>query len=358
MKNSTKVLSGLLGVAALALTFTAAGCISKSSSGGSEAISITGAGSTFVYPIMTRWIADYHKAHPTVQVNYQSIGSGGGIQQVKNGTVDFGASDAALTDEQMAKMTPVVQFPESAGPVCITYNLSGLSQPLHLTAATLSGIYLGTIKNWKDAAIAKANPGVKLPNKSILVVHRSDGSGTTNIFTTYLAAVNPDWAAKVGKGISVNWPVGLGGKGSEGVTGLVKQTEGAIGYVELSYALSNHLPVVAMQNKAGQFVEPSAESTSAAIGAFADALAKDVRSPIVDANAPGAYPIAGLTFLIVPKDGSNVARRQALKDFIKYVLTDGQSSVSSLNYPPLPASIQQLDLKTLDQIAANGQPLK
>lgn len=358
MKNSTKVLSGLLGVAALALTFTAAGCTSKSSSGGSGTVSITGAGSTFVYPIMTRWIADYHKAHPTVQVNYQSIGSGGGIQQVKNGTVDFGASDAALTDDQMAKMTPVVQFPESAGPVCITYNLPGLSQPLHLTAATLSGIYLGTIKTWKDTAIAKANPGVNLPSKPILVVHRSDGSGTTNIFTTYLAAVNTEWASKVGKGISVNWPVGLGGKGSEGVTGLVKQTEGAIGYVELSYALSNHLPVAAMQNKAGQFVEPSAESTSAAIGAFADALANDVRSPIVDANAPGAYPIAGLTFLIVPKDGSNVARRQALKDFIKYVLTDGQSSVSSLNYPPLPASIQQLDLKVLDQITANGQPLK
>lgn len=358
MKNSTKVLSGLLGVAALALTFTAAGCTSKSSSGGSGTVSITGAGSTFVYPIMTRWIADYHQAHPTVQVNYQSIGSGGGIQQVKNGTVDFGASDAALTDQQMSQMTPVVQFPESAGPVCITYNLPSLSQPLHLTAATLSGIYLGTIKNWHDAAIAKANPGVKLPNTPILVVHRSDGSGTTNIFTTYLSAVNPTWASKVGKGISVNWPVGLGGKGSEGVTGLVKQTEGAIGFVELSYAISNHLPVAAMQNKAGEFVEPSAQSTSAAIGAFADALSKDVRNPIVDANAPGAYPIAGLTFLIIPKDGKNVARRQAMKDFIKYVLTDGQNSVSSLNYPPLPQSIQQLDLKVLDQITANGQPLK
>ena len=284
--------------------------------------------------------------------------SGGGIQQVKNGTVDFGASDAALTDDQMSKMTPVVQFPESAGPVCITYNLPELTQPLHLTAETLSGIFLGTIKNWQNPAIAKANPGVKLPNKPILVAHRSDGSGTTNIFTTYLAAVNPDWASKVGKGISVNWPVGLGGKGSEGVTGLVKQTEGAIGYVELSYAISNHLPVAAMQNKAGQFVEPSADSTSAAIGAFADSLAKDVRNPIVDANAPNAYPIVGLTFLIIPKDGNNVARRQSMKDFIKYVLTDGQASVGSLNYPPLPQSIQQLDLKTLDQITANGQPLK
>lgn len=358
MKNSTKILSGLLGVATLAFSLTAIGCTSKSNAPSSEPISITGAGSTFVYPIMTRWIADYHQAHPNVQVNYQSIGSGGGIQQVKNGTVDFGASDAALTDQQMSQMTPVVQFPESAGPVCITYNLPGLTQPLHLTAATLTGIYLGTIKNWQNAEIAKANPGVKLPNKPILVVHRSDGSGTTNIFTTYLAAVNPDWASKVGKGISVNWPAGLGGKGSEGVTGLVKQTEGAIGYVELSYALSNHLPVVAMQNKAGQFVEPSADSTSAAIGAFADALAKDVRSPIVDASAPGAYPIAGLTFLIIPKDGNNVARRQAMKDFIKFVLTDGQKSVSSLNYPPLPDSIRQLDLKVLEQITANGQPLK
>lgn len=358
MKISTKVLSGMLGIAALGLAFAFSGCTSKSGSTAGETISITGAGSTFVYPIMTRWIADYHRAHPTVQVNYQSIGSGGGIQQVKNGTVDFGASDAALTDDQLSKMTPVVQFPESAGPVCITYNLPGLSKPLHLTAATLSGIYLGSIKSWQDAAIVKANPGVKLPNKPILVVHRSDGSGTTSIFTTYLAAVNPDWASKVGNGISVNWPAGLGGKGSEGVTGLVKQTEGAIGYVELSYATSNHLPVAAMQNNAGQYVEPSADSTSAAIGAFAGALARDVRSPIVNANAPGAYPITGLTFLIIPKDGNNVARRQALKDFIKYVLTDGQKSVASLNYPPLPQSIQQIDLKVLDQITANGQPLK
>lgn len=358
MKLSTKVLSSMLGVTALAFTFVTTGCNSKSNSGATESVTLTGAGSTFVTPIITRWNADFHNANPGVKVNYQSIGSGGGIQQVKNGTVDFGASDASLSDEQLKSMPPLVQIPESAGPVCITYNLPELKQPLNLTAAALSGIYLGTIKNWTDPAIAKTNPGVKLPNKPILTVHRSDGSGTTNIFTTYLAAVNPDWAAKVGKGISVNWPNGLGGKGSEGVTGVVKQTEGAIGYVELTYARANNLPVVAMENKAGKYVQPSAAGTTAAMNAFSAQLAQDVRTPIVDAPTPDAYPISGFTFLLVPKDGANVAKRQALKKFIQYVITDGQNASPALHYAQLPAAIQQLDQQLLGQITANGQPIQ
>jgi phosphate transport system substrate-binding protein len=225
--------------------------------GGGNSGSIIGAGSTFVYPVMTRWIADFQSSHSGVQINYQSIGSGGGIQQLKKNLVDFGASDAALDDNQLKEMPPIVQIPESAGPVCITYNLPELKSPLKLSGKTLAGIYLGKIKSWQDPAIKKDNAGVALPNHNIVVAHRSDGSGTTNIFTTYLAKVSPEWQ-KVGKGISVNWPVGLGGKGSEGVTGVVKQTPGGIGYVELTYATENKLPVASVKNEAGEWVEPTA----------------------------------------------------------------------------------------------------
>ena len=339
-----------------------AGCQSNSGQGGGarETVGLVGAGSTFVNPIMSRWTANFQQAHPNVQINYQSIGSGAGIQQVKAGTVDFGASDVALNDEQLKTMPAVIQVPESAGPVCITYNLPDLKEPLKLTAETLSGIYLGTIKKWHDPAIMKTNPGVELPNSAIAVVHRSDGSGTTGIFTTYLATVNPEWAKKVGASISVNWPVGLGGKGSEGVTGVVKQTPGAIGYVELNYATENHLPVAVVENKAGKFVAPSAAGATAAIDAAKDALAQDVRKPIVDppASAAAAYPISGLTFLIIPKDGADRSKRQELKNFVQYILTDGQQISQGLDYSPLPASLSALDQNLLAQMTAVGAPLK
>ncbi|HXR97656.1 MAG TPA: phosphate ABC transporter substrate-binding protein PstS [Terriglobales bacterium] len=315
-----------------------------------QSASLTGAGSTFVYPVMARWAADFKQSHPGVEINYQSIGSGAGIQQVKNQTVDFGASDVALNDEQLKTMpAPVVQIPESAGPVCITYNLP-LSKPLQLTAETLSGIFLGTITKWNDSRIVAANPGVSLPESAILVAHRSDGSGTTGIFTAYLSSVNPVWKAKVGSGTSVSWPIGLGGKGSEGVTGLVKQTAGAIGYVELTYANENHLPVAAIRNRDGKYVAPSAAGTSAAIDASAAVLARDVRIAIVDAPGPKSYPISGLTFLIIPKNGNNQAKRAALKEFVQYILTRGQASAGALNYAPLPASIQKLDQGLLGQL--------
>jgi phosphate transport system substrate-binding protein len=356
-----KLRSRLFWVVFAAFAVFAGGCTSKSGQGGAnETVSLVGAGSTFINPIMTRWTANFQQTHPNVQINYQSIGSGAGIQQVKAGTVDFGASDVALNDEKLKDMPPVIQIPESAGPVCITYNLPDVKEPLKLTAATLSGIYLGTIKNWHDPVIVRANPGVKLPSTAIAVVHRSDGSGTTGIFTTYLAAVNPDWSKKVGASISVNWPVGLGGKGSEGVTGVVKQTPGAIGYVELSYATQNHLPVVEMENKAGKFVAPSAAGTTASIDAFKAELSQDVRKPIVDppASAPDAYPISGFTFLIIPKDGSDRAKRQELKDFVQYILTDGQQLSQGLDYAPLPSSISSLDQNLLSQMTAAGAPLK
>lgn len=321
--------------------------------------SLIGAGSTFIYPIMTRWISSFQSSHQGVEINYQSIGSGGGIQQLKQGLIDFGASDAALNDDQLKEMPAVIQIPESAGPVCVTYNLPELKTPLQLSGETLAGIFLGAIKTWQDPAIKKDNAGVSLPNRPILVAHRSDGSGTTNIFTTYLAQVSPEWAKKVGKGIAVSWPTGVGGKGSEGVTGVIRQSPGAIGYVELNYAKDNNLPVALIRNRAGEWEEPSAAGTTAAIDGFRDELAKDVRTPIVDppASAKDAYPICGLTYLMVPKDGRDTAKRQQVKDFIEYVITTGQSSANGLYYAQLPQGLVDQDQKLLGEMTADGRPL-
>ena len=359
MPRSFRKTSLWLAISLLALV-AAIACSSKQGlTAANNSNSIIGAGSTFIYPIMTRWIADYQGSHPGVQINYQSIGSGGGIQQLKKGLVDFGASDAALSDDQLKEMPALVQIPESAGPVCITYNLPDLKQPLKLSAATLSGIYLGQIKSWHDLAIAKDNPGVKLPADNILVAHRSDGSGTTNIFTTYLAKVSPSWEKKVGKGISVSWPVGLGGKGSEGVTGVVKQSPGAIGYVELTYAKENNLPVALIRNQAGSWVEPSAEGATAAIAGFADELAKDVRSAIVDppASAKDAYPICGLTYLLVPKEAKDAQKAAAVKEFIQYIVTNGQEMSNSLFYAKLPPVLTEQDQKLLGETQADNRPV-
>jgi len=328
--------------------------------GGSETVGLTGAGSSFVYPVMQRWIQNYSQTHANVQINYQSVGSGAGIQQVKSGTVDFGASDAPLSDDALAGMKPVIQIPESAGPVVITYNLPDLKQPLQISGENLADIFLGKISTWHDAAIVKDNPGVTLPNTKIVIVHRADSSGTTNAFTTYLAAVSSEWQSKVGKGTQVPWPVGLGGKGSEGVTGQVRQTPGAIGYVELTFAAQNKLPVASIGNQAHKYVVPSAESTTAAIAAFADQLTKDPRIPIVNppASAPDAYPISTLTFLIIPKDGSDSAKRAALKGFVQYVITDGQAAAGTLNYAPLPDAVKQYNQTVLGQLTTNGAPVQ
>jgi phosphate transport system substrate-binding protein len=321
-----------------------------------NANTLIGAGSTFIYPIMTRWISDFQSSHPGVQINYQSIGSGGGIQQLKQGLVDFGASDAALDDEKLKEMPALVQIPESAGPVCITYNLPALKQPLRLSAESVAGVFLGKIKNWQDPALRKDNPGVNLPKAPIIVAHRSDGSGTTSIFTTYLAAVSPEWEKSVGKGISVSWPAGLGGKGNEGVTGVVKQTPGGIGYVELAYAKENNLPVAQIRNQAGNWVEPSAAGTTAAIDAFADQLAKDVRTPIVNppASAKDAYPISGLTFLLVPKQPKSPERGKVITQFIQYIVTQGQNQAEALYYAKLPDSLQQHDESLLSEGSAQA----
>ena len=339
------VVAGMLGIAC------------NSSNHGSQNTTIIGAGSTFINPMMSHWISEFQKSHSGVQINYQSIGSGGGIQQLKKGLVDFGASDAALDDQQLQEMPAIVQIPESAGPVCITYNLPELKSSLKLSGETLAKIYLGQIKTWQDPAIKKENSGVNLPNHPIQVVHRSDGSGTSNIFTTYLAKVSPEWSQKVGKGISVSWPVGVGGKGSEGVTNNVRQTPGAIGYVELTYATENKLPVVQIRNKAGEWVEPTAAGASAAINAFQSELAKDVRTPVVDppASAKDAYPISGLTYLLIPKQGKDAAKEGMVKQFVQYVITQGQDSAESLQYSKLPQSLAELDQKLLGEVQGGQQ---
>ncbi len=343
-----------VGVAALAAV---AGCSGGAGDvGGSQ---ISGAGSTFVYPAMTRWIADYGQKDPGVRINYQSIGSGGGIQQVKSSTVDFGASDAALTDEQLKDYPPVVQIPETAGPVCITYNLPGAPANLQLSGPTLAGMFLGAVKTWSDPRIAADNPGVKLPNLPVVVAHRADGSGTTAIFTDYLSAVSPEWKTKVGAGKSVSWPVGLGGKGSEGVTGQLKQSPGAVGYVELTYAEQNHLPEVKIKNAAGAYIGPTVFGTTAAIASFTRELAQDPRHSIVNppAASKDAYPIAGLTFLIIPKDGKDKTKRAALKKFVAYVVNEGQDTAAKLDYAPLPEAVRAYDAEQLKQLRAEGQPL-
>jgi phosphate transport system substrate-binding protein len=331
----------------------------NSSGNGSNNVALSGAGSTFVNPVMTRWTADFSQAHPNIHINYQSIGSGGGIQQVKAGTVDFGASDVALKDEQLAGMAPIVQIPETAGPVCITYNLPGLAQPLRLSPEALAGLFLGTIKTWKDPQLAKDNPGVKLPSTAVIISHRSDGSGTTGIFTEYLSSISPEWKTKVGSGTAVSWPTGIGGKGNEGVAGNIRNSPGSLGYVELAYAQQNNLPIAQIENQAGKYVAASAAGTTADIAAFSDQIAKDPRQPIVNppANAPDAYPISGLTFLLIPKDGPDKAKRTALKQFVQYIITDGQAAAGNLNYAPLPDSVKQYDQQQLQLLLAAGQPI-
>jgi phosphate transport system substrate-binding protein len=330
------------------------------SGSGPQSVSINGAGSTFVYPVMSHWTSAYGQSHPNTRINYQSIGSGGGVEQVKAGTVDFGASDYALPDQALASMKPVLQIPESAGPVCITYNLPQLQQPLQLSAEVIAGIFLGKITSWQDPLLKKDNPGVSLPTTSIAVAHRTDGSGTTAAFTTYLSSVSPEWKSRVGQGGSVLWPTGVGGKGSEGVTQQVRQSPGSIGYVELTYAQQNKLPVASIKNQAGKYIQPSTGSTTAAISGYAAALSKDPRTPIVNppASAPDAYPISTLTFLIIPKDGGDSAKRSALKAFVQYIVGPGQATAGQLNYAPLPDSVKQYDQQMLNQMTVNGAPVQ
>jgi phosphate transport system substrate-binding protein len=302
---------------------------------------LTGAGATFPYPIYSKWFADY-ATKTGVKINYQSIGSGGGIRQLTEGTVDFGASDAPMSDAEMAKLkVPVIHVPTVLGAVVLTYNVPELSRPLRLTGDLIASIYQGTVTKWNAAPIAALNPGVKLPNQDIVVVYRSDGSGTTYIFSSYLAAVNPAWKTAPGAGKELQWPVGMGGKGNEGVAGQVKQTPYSIGYVELAFARQNKLPYASVQNAAGTFIEPTIESVTAAASSIAGSLppATDFRISIVNAPGAQAYPISSFTFLLVPTHYADAAKGKALVDFVKWAIHDGERDAPALDYAPLPAAI-------------------
>jgi phosphate transport system substrate-binding protein len=300
---------------------------------------LTGAGATFPYPIYSKWFADY-ATKTGVKINYQSIGSGGGIRQLTEGTVDFGASDAPMSDAEQAKLKiPVLHIPTVLGAVVITYNVPGVTQPLKLSGPVLAQIYAGTVTQWNAKAITDLNPGVKLPTQDILVVHRSDGSGTTYIFSDYLAAVSADWAKSPGKGKELQWPVGIGGKGNEGVAGQVKQTPYAIGYVELAYARQNKLPYAFMQNAEGKFVEPTIESVTSAAASAKFPESTDFRVSIVNAPGKGSYPISSFTYLLVPTSYADAAKGKKLVDFVKWAIHDGEASAPALDYAPLPKNV-------------------
>jgi phosphate transport system substrate-binding protein len=338
----------ILGVAATAVT--AAGASAQS-------VDLTGAGATFPYPIYSKWFAEY-ATKTGVKINYQSIGSGGGIKQLSEQTVDFGASDAPMSDAELAKAKggKVLHFPTVLGAVVVTYNIPGVKKTLNLSGDVVADIFLGKVTKWNDARIRATNPGVALPNMDVLVVHRSDGSGTSYIFTDYLTAVSPTWAAGPGKGKEVKWPVGLGGKGNEGVTGQIKQTPGTIGYVEVADALQNKLPYAAIKNADGKFVAPTLASVTEAAAGAAKKLGKgtDYRVSIVNAPGKNAYPISSFTWLLVYEKQVSAEKAKKLTDFMRWAFKDGERSASALNYAPLPGSIVKDLVARLNTVKAGN----
>ena len=318
-------------------------------------LKLNGAGATFPYVIYSKWFDVYHQK-TGIEFNYQSIGSGGGIKQVIEGTVDFGASDAPMTQEQMDQVkqkqgTEILHIPTVMGAVVVTYNLPSVGKGLKLTPDVLADIYLGKITKWNDSRLTSINSGLKLPDEAIFVTHRSDGSGTTNIYTGYLSKVSDSWKSKVGQGTSVDWPVGLGGKGNEGVAGLVKQTEGSIGYVELAYAEKNGLPYAALKNKAGNFVMPTFDAVSAAAAGFIKDMPADLRVEITNADGKDSYPISGFTWLLVYKDMKDKKKAAAIVNFLKWAITDGEKYAKDLYYAPLPKEVVKLDEKKIAEIS-------
>jgi phosphate transport system substrate-binding protein len=327
-----------------------------------DQITLNGAGSSFDNPLFSKAFSEYTASNPSVRVNYQSVGSGAGIKQLTEKTVDFGATDAPMTDEQLQAAggpDAVVHVPVTLGAVAIPYNLPSLQQPLQLDGTTLANLFLGKVTTWNDPAIAALNPGVTLPDTPVAIVHRSDGSGTSNIFTTYLASVSDEWKNQVGAGLSVNWPVGIGAKGSEGVAGQVKQIEGGITYVEQAYADQNGLATAAVQNSAGTFVPPSAEGATACAAAAAPNLPSDLRIMIAGCTGDDAaiYPISGFSWVVLDKEQADAARGQAMVNVLDWLIHDGQQYGKDLSYAPLPQEVVDRATQALGSVTANGQPL-
>jgi len=321
-----------------------------------NALLINGAGATFPYPIYSKWFDVYHTKNPNFQFNYQSVGSGAGIKQVTEGTVDFGATDGPMNDDQIKAFQEkhngigILHFPTVLGAAVPTYNVEGVTTPLNFTPDALAGIFLGKVTKWNDPAITSVNKGVNLPATDILVVHRSDGSGTSYIWTDYLSKVSEEWKSKVSKGTSVNWPVGLGGKGNEGVTGLVKQTPNSIGYVELIYAVQNNIPYGTVKNSSGNFVKADLASVTAAASGAAKEMPDDFRVSITNAPGKTAYPISSFTWLLIPQKFQDAGKRDAVKGFLKWMLSDGQDSVETLSYAKLPKEVVEKEKKAINNI--------
>ncbi len=311
---------------------------------------LNGAGATFPYPIYSKWFSEHHKLHPDIQINYQPIGSGGGIRQVIAGTVDFGATDGPMTDDQLREAKiKVLHVPTVLGAAVPAYNVPGVTGELKFTPQVLAGIFLGKITNWNDKAIAAANPGVSLPNQDIIVVHRSDGSGTTYIFTDYLAKVSPEWQNQVGKGTSVKWPTGIGGKGNEGVAGSIRTLPGSIGYVELIYAVQNNIAYGSVRNSAGVFLKASLEGVTAA-AASVKSMPADFRVSITNPPGKDAYPISSFTWLLIPAQSKDPAKGKILADFLNWMVTDGQKMAAPLSYSPLPDSVAEKVKEEIKQV--------
>jgi phosphate transport system substrate-binding protein len=316
---------------------------------------INGAGATFPYPIYSKWFDMYHGKNPNLQFNYQSVGSGAGIKQVTEGTVDFGATDGPMNDDQLKAYqdkhgSGILHFPTVLGAAVPTYNVKGVTSTLNFTPEALAGIFLGKVTKWNDPAIADANKGTNLPAEDIVVVHRSDGSGTTYIWTDYLSKVSDEWKSKVGKGTSVNWPVGLGGKGNEGVTGQIKQTPNAIGYVELIYAVQNNVLYGTVKNSSRNFVKADLASVTAAAAAASKEMPDDFRVSITNASGNNAYPIASFTWLLIPEKIQDAGKRDAIKSFLKWMMTEGQGSVEALSYAKLPKEVVAKEEKAISKI--------
>jgi phosphate transport system substrate-binding protein len=311
---------------------------------------LNGAGATFPYPMYSKWFSEYHTLHPDVQINYQSIGSGGGIRQVLAQTVDFGASDGPMSDDQLSQAkVKILHIPTVLGAVVPAYNVPGVSGDLKFTPQALSGIFLGKITSWNDPVLSKANPGVNLPNQPIIVVHRSDGSGTSFIFTDYLSKVSSEWQNSAGKGTAVKWPVGLGGKGNEGVAGMVRQMQGSIGYIELIYAVQNKIPYGMVQNAAGTYMKASLESVTAAAAA-APKMPADFRVSITNSPGKDAYPISSFTWLLIPEKAKDATRGKIIADFLTWMVDDGQKMTADLSYAPLPGSVAEKVKNTIKQV--------
>jgi phosphate transport system substrate-binding protein len=333
-----------------------AGC--SGNGGSSGEIRLQGAGATFPNPLYQKWVSEYGKQHPNIKIDYQSVGSGAGIKQIKERTIDFGASDSPMKNEDLKTAGEILHVPTVLGAVVITYNLAGVTQPLRFTPDVIADIFLGKLKKWNDPRIKAENSGVNLPDADITVVHRSDGSGTSAVFTDYLSKVSPEWKEKVGSGTSPNWPAGLGGKGNEGVTGQVKATPNTIGYIELAYAVQNKLPAGVIKNKSGSFVEPSIDAVTAAAAAALAMTPEDLRVSITDAPGATAYPISCYTYILIYKDQQDAVKGKALVDFLWWGIHDGEKFAKDLMYAPLPADIIKRAEVKINSITSGGKPLR